>query len=112
MLPKVMPTVLLTLAITGEYPMASNVGNVINEPEPTMVLMVPARKAAPTRSRTSRTDMLPGTVDCAWFRPGEQRRGGRQATGGESGRVVRVRARRCGALRARHAPEHDGDLRL
>src|SRR3954462_12613075 len=102
MLPKLMPTVLLTLAISGEYPIASNVGKVINEPEPTMVLMVPARNAAPASSRTSRTDMVSGTVDCAWFRPGEQQRGGRQATGGEGGRAVRVRARRRGALRTRH----------
>jgi len=62
-----MPTVLLTLAITGEYPMASSVGKVSSEPEPTMVLMVPARKAAPTRSRASRTDMTSGTVDCSRF---------------------------------------------
>src|SRR5690348_4129888 len=47
--------------------MASSVGKVINDPEPTIVLMVPARKAAPTRSRASRTDMVPGTVDCEPF---------------------------------------------
>ena len=58
------PTVLLTLATTGENPMASRVGKVISEPEPTIVLMVPARKAAPISSRASRTDMTHGTVDC------------------------------------------------
>src|SRR5690348_5695493 len=47
--------------------MASSVGKVIKDPEPTMVLMVPARKAAPTRSSASRTDIVPGTVDCESF---------------------------------------------
>ncbi len=72
MLPNVMPTVLLTLATTGPNPKASSVGKVMSDPEPTMVLMVPARNAAPISSRTSRTDMVSGTVDCRWFRARER----------------------------------------
>ena len=44
--------------------MASSVGKVMSDPEPTIVLMVPARKPAPITSSASRTDMVPGTVDC------------------------------------------------
>src|SRR5947208_3446694 len=65
-----MPIVLLTLATTGEYPMASSVGNVISEPEPTMVLMVPARKPTPATSSASRTDIVLGTVD--WWAVGTE----------------------------------------
>ena len=42
--PATRPTVLLTLATTGEKPNASKVGKVMSEPEPTMVLTVPATK--------------------------------------------------------------------
>src|SRR5436309_4414723 len=44
--------------------MASSVGKVTSDPEPTMVLIVPAKKAAAITSSASRTDMVPGTVDC------------------------------------------------
>ena len=43
--------------------MASSVGKVISEPDPTMVLIVPARKPTATTSSASRTDMVSGTVD-------------------------------------------------
>ncbi len=43
--------------------MASSVGNVISDPDPTMVLMVPARKPTPTTSSASKTVIVPGTVD-------------------------------------------------
>ena len=43
--------------------MASSVGKVMSEPEPTIVLMVPAKKPTPSTSSASRTDMVPGTVD-------------------------------------------------
>ena len=57
--------------------------------------------------------MVSGTVDCEPFTcPGVRARGRRQATGREGGRALRVRARRHGALRARHVAEHDGHLRV
>ena len=55
--PATSPTVLLTLATTGEKPKASRVGKVMSEPEPTMVLMVPATRPAPTMASASSTDM-------------------------------------------------------
>ena len=43
--------------------MASSVGNVTSEPDPTMVLIEPAKKPTPSTSSASRTDIVPGTVD-------------------------------------------------
>src|ERR1035437_6591239 len=40
------PTVLETLASSGAYPKASSNGNVISDPEPTIVLIVPAARPA------------------------------------------------------------------
>ncbi len=48
---------LLTFATTGENPNASRVGKVISEPDPTMVLIVPATRPTPTMARASSTDM-------------------------------------------------------
>src|SRR5829696_7908561 len=53
MLPGTRPTVLLTLAVTGGTPNANRVGNVINVPDPTTVLMVPAATPARAISRAS-----------------------------------------------------------
>src|ERR1039458_3705882 len=55
--PGTRPMVLLTLATTGENPNASKVGKVISDPDPTMVLIVPATRPAPTMARVSSTDM-------------------------------------------------------
>src|SRR5450759_3388282 len=44
--PGTSPTVFETFATTGEYPTARSVGNVISEPDPTTVLMVPAARPA------------------------------------------------------------------
>ena len=55
--PGTSPTVLLTLATTGENPNASRVGKVMSDPEPTMVLIVPATSPTPVMARASSTDM-------------------------------------------------------
>src|SRR5687768_18576235 len=64
MLPGTSPTVLLTLAVTGGTPNARRVGNVINVPDPTTVLMVPAATPARATSTASsglmRLDSLAG----------------------------------------------------
>src|SRR5437763_1496523 len=70
--------VLLTLAGTGDSPTASNVGNVISDPEPTMVLTAPAaRPAAATASAPSGVTgpglsrpAAPGSASSAGRRPG------------------------------------------
>ena len=51
--PGTSPRVLDTFAVTASYPTASNVGKVISEPEPTMVLIVPAAMPAPTIAAAS-----------------------------------------------------------
>ncbi len=84
--------------------MASSVGKVTSEPEPTMVLIEPAKKPTASTSSASRTDMC-------WHRrltavPDEKPPHRPRA------RPVRVRTRRHGALRTRHVPEHDGHLRV
>ena len=48
---------LLTFAVTGAYPKASSVGNVMSEPEPTIVLTVPASSPTPRIANASHTDM-------------------------------------------------------
>src|SRR6478609_11796360 len=58
MLPGTRPTVLLTLAVTGGTPNARRVGNVINVPDPTTVLMVPA--ATPARAISTASVGLTG----------------------------------------------------
>src|SRR5476649_815491 len=51
--PATSPTVLETLATTGGYPKNSSVGNVINVPDPTIVLRVPAAIPAASSAATS-----------------------------------------------------------
>src|SRR5665647_2010655 len=51
--PATRPTVLETLATTGGYPKNSSIGNVINVPDPTIVLMVPAAIPAASSATTS-----------------------------------------------------------
>ena len=48
--------VLETLAVTGGTPNARRVGNVINVPDPTTVLMVPAASPAKPMARASSSD--------------------------------------------------------
>ena len=47
--------VLETLAVTGAYPTASSVGNVMSEPEPTTVFTPPATAPAPVIASASST---------------------------------------------------------
>jgi hypothetical protein len=51
MFPGTSPSVFVTLAVTGPYPNASSVGNVISVPLPTIAFAIPA----PTPARTIRT---------------------------------------------------------
>ena len=46
-----------TFAVTGAYPTASSVGNVMSEPEPTTAFMPPATAPAATMASASRTVM-------------------------------------------------------
>jgi hypothetical protein len=55
--PGTKPTVLLTFATTGVYPNASRVGKVISDPDPTIVLIVPATSPAPAMARSEGADM-------------------------------------------------------
>src|ERR1700712_3385733 len=62
--PGASPTVLDTLATTGGTPNARRVGNVINVPDPTTVLIVPAAmpessRAAPSHGLTGREEPHP-----------------------------------------------------
>lgn len=48
MFPGTSPIVFVTFAVTGAYPNASSVGNVISVPLPTIAFAMPAPMPAPT----------------------------------------------------------------
>src|ERR1700674_3237642 len=52
--PKTKPTVLLTLATTGENPTARRVGKVRSDPDPTIAFTIPALRPAAKMARTAR----------------------------------------------------------
>src|SRR5215469_3937 len=53
MFPDTRPMLFETLAMTGGYPKASSVGNVISEPDPTTALTAPAAIPAPRIAKAS-----------------------------------------------------------
>src|SRR3954452_23290198 len=79
--PGTSPSVLDTFAVTASYPTASNVGKVISEPEPTIVLIAPAQKpAAPTATPSSGV-----TAGCRSRPDGQGRRPSRSPGPGRAG---------------------------
>jgi len=60
------PMVLETLATSGRYPRASNVGKVMIDPAPTIVLIVPAARPAPAMARSASALTVLANLTSAW----------------------------------------------